>query len=92
MKVLVWSMERIWNKRELEIDCTIEEAKGFSDSEFEEHIRNFGSIVLTECAGDTAEYDLANIEEIDDSQLYTKRKPRRNPYDVIASLNSDIQI
>ena len=65
-EVNVWSGEKVWNKRHLEIDCTIEEAKKMSSEEFETHIVQYLDIIDSDIdIGWTPEYDLEALEKVE---------------------------
>jgi hypothetical protein len=65
IEVNIWSSEKVWNKRHLEIDCTIEEAKKMTSEEFETHIVEYLDIIDSDSDIFTPpEYDLEEMEEV----------------------------
>jgi hypothetical protein len=65
IEVNVWSEEKVWNKRHIEIDCTIEEAKKMTSEEFEGHIVEYLDIIDTDShIFEPPEYDFENMEQV----------------------------
>jgi hypothetical protein len=65
IEVNVWSEEKVWNKRHIEIDCTIEEAKKMTSAEFETHIVEYINIIDSDSDIFTPpQYDLEAMEKV----------------------------
>lgn len=63
IEVVVWVREHVYLKRELTINCSVEEAKKMSSDEFHDRIVDWGDVRDEESCVDAPEYELDEIYE-----------------------------
>jgi len=65
ISVVVWSLESVYIKRELKIDCSVEEAKVMSSEEFSERIVEYVDVLDEEPASGETSFELDELYEVD---------------------------